>query len=34
MIWGWLIGVLIWLALCGAFVALMVRKYTLTEERR
>ena len=21
MIWGWLIGVLIWLVLCGAFVA-------------
>lgn len=33
MIWGFLTGVLIWLAGCGAFVALMLRKYALGERR-
>ena len=31
MTWAWVIGVLIWLALCGAFVALMARR---GEEKR
>lgn len=35
MTWqGLVIGVLIWLAGCGAFVALMLRKAALREERR
>lgn len=34
MIWAWLIGVLIWLAACGAFVALQWWRAMPIKERR